>query len=77
MAHIDWVVRNVATLRRMYQWTAIHTSLPRLILVAPRFSVRVRAAGRQMAGAQVHWVRYLVFDGPGGRAIAFEDADGD
>ena len=64
LAHFDWMVRNVPTLRRMYQGSAIDFSLrPRVFLVAPRLSWTVRCAARQIGAPKISWYTY--------RAVAF------
>jgi hypothetical protein len=73
LAHVDWMVGNVPNLRRMFRGNAINFSLhPRLFLVAPRFSSRVRYAGRQVASPEIKWVRYHLVETPGRAAILFE-----
>jgi hypothetical protein len=73
LAHVDWVVRNVPILRRMLRGQAINFSLPpRLFLLAPQFSGRVRGAGRQITRLQLDWVRYHLTEAPGGAGILFE-----
>ena len=65
LAHLDWMVRNVPGLRRLYQGRAIDFSLrPRLFLVTPRPSWMLRCAARQIGAPRIHWCTY--------RAVAFE-----
>src|SRR5262249_33982996 len=57
MSHFDWVVRNMPNLRRMYREHAVNFSLqPRLVLLAPQFSVLVQSGARQvtMLATQMH-----------------------
>jgi hypothetical protein len=69
LAHFDWMIRNVFTLRRMYQGSAIDFSLrPRVFLVAPRLSWMVRCAARQIGAPKISWCTY--------RAVALGDGVG-
>ncbi len=73
LAHADWVARNTPNLRRMLRGQAINFSLPpRLFLLAPQLSSRVRCAARQVARVQLEWVRYHLVEGPGPAGILFE-----
>jgi hypothetical protein len=73
LGHFDWALRNVPNLRRMLRGQAVNFSLePRLILLAPDFSPRVRAAARQIGRPQITWVRYHYVDTPGRAGILFE-----
>ncbi len=73
LGHVDWMLGNVPNLRRMFRGTPINFSLPpRLFLVAPRFSSRVRCAARQVACPEIVWVGYRLVALPGGAGILFE-----
>ena len=73
LGHFDWVVQNVPNVRRMYRGQAINFSLPpRLFLVAPQFSSRVRRVARQITSVQIDWVRYHFVETPGRPGIFFE-----
>ncbi|MGH7516854.1 MAG: hypothetical protein ACREOC_05210 [Gemmatimonadales bacterium] len=73
LGHVDWVVRNVSNVRRMFRGQAINFSLqPRLFLLAPRFSSSVRCAARQITHLQIAWVRYHFVETPGRAGIFFE-----
>jgi len=73
LGQVDWVVANVPTMRRMFRGQAINFSLPpRLFLLAPQFSTRVRRAARQITGLQIDWVRYHFVEMPGRAGIFFE-----
>lgn len=78
LGHFDWALRNVPNLRRMLKGQAVNFSQePRLILLAPDFSSRVKAAARQIGRPQITWVRYHYVDTPGRAGILFESqADG-
>jgi hypothetical protein len=73
LGHAEWAVRNVPNLRRMLRGHAINFSLPpRLFLLAPQFSPRMRCAARQIPGLQLDWVRFHLVEGPGPAGILFE-----
>ena len=73
LGHFDWVVRNVPNVRRMFRGQAINFSLkPRLFLLAPQFSPRVRCGARQITCLQIDWVRYHFVETPGRAGIFFE-----
>jgi hypothetical protein len=78
LGHADWIAGNVPNLRRMFRGVAINFSLPpRLMLLAPQFSARMRCAGRQVTGVQISWIRYLLVETPGRTGILFEATAGD
>lgn len=73
LGHADWITGNVPNLRRMLRGVAINFSVPpRLVLLAPQFSARMRCAGRQVTGLQISWIRYQVVETPGRTGILFE-----
>jgi hypothetical protein len=73
LGHFDWVVQNVPNVRRMFRGQAINFSRqPRLFLVAPQFSSRVRRVARQITCLQIDWVRYHFVETPGRPGIFFE-----
>jgi hypothetical protein len=73
LGHFDWLVRNQLNLRRMLRGQAINFSLePRLFLLAPQFSARVRCAARLIARPRMDWVRYHFLETPGRPGIFFE-----
>ena len=73
LSHFDWVVRNLLNVRRMFRGQAINFSLePRLVLLAPQFSSRVRCVARQIPRPRIDWVRYHVVETPGRPGIFFE-----
>jgi hypothetical protein len=73
MGHFDWVVRNMPNLRRMYREHAVNFSFqPRLVLLAPQFSVLVQSAARLITSPQIQWIRYHAVDAAGGPGILFE-----
>lgn len=73
LGHFDWLVRNQLNVRRMLRGQAINFSLePRLFLLAPQFSVRVRCAARLIQRPRMVWVRYHFLETPGRPGIFFE-----
>jgi len=78
IGHFHWVVRNLPNVRRMYREHAINFSLPpRLVLLAPQFSLVLRSVARQITCPQVQWVRYHTVDSSGGPAVLLEPVVGD
>lgn len=78
LGHCDWVARNLPNVRRMYRGQAINFSRPpRLFLVAPRFSPRMRRAGRLTPSPGVAWVRYRLLETTGQPGIFFEAVEED
>ena len=73
LGHFDWVVGNLLNVRRMFRGQAINFSLePRLVLLAPQFSSRVRCVARQIPRPRIDWVRYHFVETPGRPGIFFE-----
>ena len=73
LGHFDWLVRNQLNVRRMLRGQAINFSLePRLFLLAPQFSARVRCVARLIPRPRVDWVRYHFVETPGRPGIFFE-----
>ena len=73
LGHFDWVVRNIPNLRRMFRGQAINFSLqPRVILLAPHFSARMRSVARQITRPNIYCVRYHFVETPGRAGILFE-----
>jgi hypothetical protein len=71
--HFDWVVGNLPNLRRMFRGQAINYSLePRLFLVAPQFSPRLRRVASRIPRPRIDWVRYQLVETPGRPGIFFE-----
>ena len=78
LGHVDWVVRNTQNVQRMFQTQTIDSSAPpRLVLLAPQFSVVLRRVMRQFTHPQIQWVRYHTVDTPGGVGILFEPVTGE
>lgn len=73
IGHVEWVVRNMPNLRRMYREHAVNFSLPpRLVLLAPQFSPLLQSVARQITSPQIQWIRYHAVDAAGGPGILFE-----
>jgi len=73
LGHFDWVVGNLPNVRRMFRGQPINFSLePRLFLLAPQFSSRLRRVARQIPRPRIDWVRYHFVETPGGPGIFFE-----
>lgn len=73
LAHYDWMVQNLLNVRRMLRGQAINFSLdPRLFLLAPQFSFRVRCVARQIPRPRIDWMRYHLVETPGRPGIFFE-----
>lgn len=73
LGHFDWVVRNIPNLRRMFRGQAINFSLqPRVVLLTPQFSSRMRCVARQITRPHIYLVRYHFVETPGRAGIFFE-----
>jgi hypothetical protein len=73
LGHFDWMVANLPNVRRMFRGQAINFSLePRLFLLAPHFSSRLRCAARQIQRPRIDWLRYTCVDVSGQPGILFE-----
>jgi hypothetical protein len=73
LGHFDWVVRNMPNVRRMFRGQAINFTLqPRVILLAPQFSARMRSVAREITRPHIYQVRYHFVDTPGRTGILFE-----
>jgi hypothetical protein len=73
LGHFDWMVANLPNVRRMFRGQAINFSLePRLFLLAPQFSSRLRCAARQIQRPRIDWVRYTWVDVSGQPGILLE-----
>jgi hypothetical protein len=73
LGHCDWMTRNVPNLRRMFRGRAINFSLPpRLFLLGPQFSARVRQVARQLPAPRIDWFRYHFVETPGRPGVFFE-----
>jgi hypothetical protein len=73
LGHFDWVVGNLPNVRRMFRGQAINYSLePRLFLLAPQFSSRVRRVACRIPRPRIDWIRYHFVETPGRPGILFE-----
>jgi len=75
IAHFEWITRNIAIVRRMYQGRVINFSAqPRLFLVAPGFSVLLKCVAQRSTSPEVSCYAYRTAAMPGGVGILFERA---
>ncbi len=75
ISHFDWVTRNTAIVRRMYQGRMINFSAqPRLFLVAPGFSPLLNCVAQRSTSPKVCCFAYRTAAMPGGIGILFERA---
>jgi hypothetical protein len=78
VSHVDWVMRHVALVQRMYQgWMIDGSRQPRLVLIAPQFSQLLRSAVRQITRPDVTCFRYHGVVLFGGTGIFFEPVGGE
>lgn len=63
IGHFDWVVQNTLIIRRMYNGQAIEfAAQPRVLLLAPDFSLRFKGIARQLERPRLECVRYHLVD---------------
>jgi hypothetical protein len=73
LSHVDWVVRNLPLVRRMYAGRAINFSaIPRLLLLAPEFTPPLLRVAHAVSNTTVDCVKYHVVQLPNGFGILFE-----
>lgn len=73
IAHVDWLVRNMPIVRRMYQARGINFSIPpRLFLVAPGFSPLLQCVAQRIISPRISCFAYRAATAPGGVGILFE-----
>jgi hypothetical protein len=73
LGHVDWIVRHLPNVRRMYTGRAINFSaVPRVLLVAPRFSETLTRVAHSIAGSSVECVKYHAVHVNGGFGVFFE-----
>jgi hypothetical protein len=73
LSHFDWLLENLTNVRRMLRGQAINFSLePRLFLVAPQFSSRMRRVASSIPRPRINWVRYHFVETPDRPGILFE-----
>lgn len=78
LGHFDWILRNLPNVRRMYPSQGADLTLPpRLVLLAPQFSPRLRRVVQQITRPHLHCVRYHTVDTPHGPGILFEPVVGE
>jgi hypothetical protein len=75
IAHFEWITRNIAIVRRMYQGRVINFSeQPRLFLVAPGFSPLLKCVAQRSTSPKISCYAYRTAAMPGGVGILFERA---
>jgi len=75
IAHVDWLVRNMPVVRRMYKEHAIDfSSPPRLFLVAPHFSPLFQCVAQRLFSPRISCFEYRTAAMPAGLGILFEPA---
>ena len=73
LGHVDWAVRNLRTVQRVYPgWTIDISRRPRLVLVAPRFSIALRSGIRQITTPAISCFRYCAVELAGETGILVE-----
>jgi hypothetical protein len=73
LSHVDWAVRNLPIVQRLYpNWPIDMTRPPRLVLVAPRFSLMLRSGIRQVASPAISCFRYASVDLSGETGLLVE-----
>jgi hypothetical protein len=73
LGHLDWMVRNIAIVGRMYAGQPINGSIPpRLFFVAPDFSVLFKSSVRQLKSVRMDCVKYQALALAGETGIFFE-----
>ncbi len=73
LSHVDWAVRNLPIVQRLYpNWPIDMTRPPRLVLVAPRFSLALRSGIRQVASPAISCFRYSAVDLSGETGLLVE-----
>ena len=78
ISHVDWVVRNVPNMRRMYQgWRIDFSRQPRLFLIARRFSPLLKSAVRQITRPDITCFKYHGVEVSDGTGIFFEHVGGE
>jgi hypothetical protein len=78
LSHMEWLMRNAANVRRMYNGKTIDFDAPaRLVLVAPRFSAAVSHAVSQISELEIACVRYRGLDVSGWTGVFFEPVTDD
>ena len=73
LSHVDWILRHVHMVRRMYTGQVINFSAPpRVVLMAPEFSALLKSVARQISRPQITVLRYHLLDVAGGPGLFFE-----
>ena len=78
LGHVDWIMRNTPMIQRLHPNETFDASrTPRLIMLAPEFSLLLRRVTWQLSRPQINGVRYHVIGTPANPAILFEPVTGD
>jgi hypothetical protein len=78
VSHVDWVVRNMAHVRRMHPGSTIDIARqPRLLVVAPGFPPFLLNAIRQISQPDIRCFKYHAVELAGGTGILFERVSGE
>jgi hypothetical protein len=73
LSHVDWATRNLPTVKRLYpNWVIDESRQPRLVLVAPRFSLALRSGIRQISTPAISCFRYCEVELSGQAGILVE-----
>ena len=73
LSHVDWATRNLPTVKRLYpNWVIDESRQPRLVLVAPRFSLALRSGIRQITAPAISCFRYCEVELSGQAGILVE-----
>ena len=73
LSHVDWSIRNLSTVQRLYpDWIIDASRQPRLVLVAPRFSLALRSGIRQITAPAISCFRYCEVELGGEAGILVE-----
>jgi hypothetical protein len=73
LCHFDWALRNIANLARMFRGQSINFTLqPRVVLLAPEFSARMRSVARHVTRPYIYWARYHLVEASGHPGLFFE-----
>ena len=78
LSHVDWIARNLSIVQRLYQgWAIDSCPPPRLFLVAPRFSLALQSAIRQIARPAITCFSYRDVALAGGTGLLVERLGGE
>jgi hypothetical protein len=73
LGHFDWLIRNIDNVRRMFRGQPINFALqPRVVLLAPEFSARMRGVARHITRPYIYWARYHLVEVSGRTGLFLE-----